>query len=198
MRAESSSRVSGPFCKSSSVRITVKEAVRYPARNGRTSVLQSDLGRRSQSAGHHGGGVRRFSPRERFPRWDEARSLATWRASIGASRHDALCKQFSSCPIIRQIAKFWLYDKIAICNHSGMTFLTRRLAVACAPRPWLTRDVGECAFPVDGAGVTTRACCNPCTGDDYCPAHAAAMRRPPTTSAAELELEIIRFLERGR
>lgn len=78
-----------------------------------------------------------------------------------------------------------------------MTFLTRRLAVACAPRPWLTREPGECAFPVDGAGVDMRACCNPCAGD-YCAAHAAAMRKPPSTSAADLELEIIRFLERSR
>jgi hypothetical protein len=79
-----------------------------------------------------------------------------------------------------------------------MTFLTRRATVPCAPRPWLTREPGECAFPVDGAGVTMRACCNPCAGDDYCPAHAAAMRTPPATSAADFEREVIGFLERSR
>ncbi len=50
--------------------------------------------------------------------------------------------------------------------------------IAGAPRPWLTRFAGECAFPVDGEGWTTRACCNPCAGAVYCPAHLARMFRP--------------------
>jgi hypothetical protein len=50
--------------------------------------------------------------------------------------------------------------------------------IARAPRPWLTRGEGECAFPVDGEEWTTRACCNPCGGHVYCPAHRAAMRGP--------------------
>jgi hypothetical protein len=50
--------------------------------------------------------------------------------------------------------------------------------IAAAPRPWLSRAAGECAFPVDGEGWTTRACCNTCPGAAYCAAHLARMFRP--------------------
>ena len=49
-------------------------------------------------------------------------------------------------------------------------------SIARAPRPWLTRAAGECAFPIDGEGWTTRACCNPCGQRDYCAAHLALIR----------------------
>ncbi len=52
------------------------------------------------------------------------------------------------------------------------------VGIARAPRPWLTRAAGECAFPVDGEGWTTRACCNPRAGGAYCAAHRARMFRP--------------------
>jgi hypothetical protein len=43
--------------------------------------------------------------------------------------------------------------------------------------------------------MATRSCCNPSVGAVYCPAHAAAMRGPPISSVADLEREIMRFLE---
>jgi len=49
---------------------------------------------------------------------------------------------------------------------------------AAAPRPWLDRAVGQCAFPIDGDDWLTRACCNPCDGSGYCPDHRALMLRP--------------------
>jgi hypothetical protein len=76
-----------------------------------------------------------------------------------------------------------------------MTFPTRRLRIAHAPRPWLSRLDGECAFPVSGEGVATQSCCNPSGSAPYCPAHAAAMRGPAISSAADFEREIMRFLE---
>jgi hypothetical protein len=97
---------------------------------------------------------------------------------------------------IRQIANFCVYIEIAICNHCAMTFPSRRPAIAHAPRPWLSRLDGECAFPVDGEGTATRSCCNPCGAALYCPPHAAAMRGPPVSSIADLEREIMRFLEK--
>jgi hypothetical protein len=79
-----------------------------------------------------------------------------------------------------------------------MTFRTRYRSIARDPRPWMSREDGECAFPVDGEGLTLRACCNPCDGGAYCPAHAAVMRGPPAQPTADLEREIIAFLERAR
>jgi hypothetical protein len=75
-----------------------------------------------------------------------------------------------------------------------MTFPSRRPKLAQAPRPWLTRLKGECAFPVDGAGVAALSCCNPCGAAIYCPPHVAAMRGPPVSSIADLEQEVMRFL----
>jgi hypothetical protein len=56
-----------------------------------------------------------------------------------------------------------------------------------APRPWLTRRKGECAFPVDGEGWTVRSCCAPCPGATYCRAHRRKMRGGPAASVAQLE-----------
>lgn len=43
-----------------------------------------------------------------------------------------------------------------------------------APRNWLTRAFGECAFPVGGEGDGLLSCCAPVRGRSvYCPAHHA-------------------------
>jgi hypothetical protein len=77
-----------------------------------------------------------------------------------------------------------------------MAQTSRTPAVARAPRPWLSRESGECAYPVEGAGLRLQACCNPCGGATYCPPHAAAMRGPPALPIEELEREIFRLLDR--
>lgn len=51
------------------------------------------------------------------------------------------------------------------------------VSIARAPRSWLTRAAGECAFPVDGEGKATRACCNRCPSGLYCAVHLALIRR---------------------
>lgn len=91
-----------------------------------------------------------------------------------------------------------LYIKFAICNYLGMSKLFDSRSVALAPRPWLTRDPDECAFPVEGDGAGVMSCCNPCGPAEYCSAHASAMRGPPAPPVAQLELEILRWLERRR
>lgn len=53
-------------------------------------------------------------------------------------------------------------------------------------RPWLTRQAGECAFPVGGAGTSLRACCAPCGAASYCAAHAVRMRGPPAPDGEDL------------
>jgi hypothetical protein len=62
----------------------------------------------------------------------------------------------------------------------------------------MLRQEGECAFPVDGEGVALRACCNPSGLATYCPGHAAVMRGPRAVPAADLEKEVLAFLERVR
>ena len=99
--------------------------------------------------------------------------------------------------IIRQIAKFWLYRNIAKCNYLGMEHSTLRRRGGMTSRPWLMRLPGECAFPVAGEGVGLRSCCRPSGDDRYCAAHAARMRSPSMTPAADFEREILRFLEQG-
>lgn len=64
--------------------------------------------------------------------------------------------------------------------------------IASAPRPWLTRASGECAFPVGGRGWTTRSCCNPCGAATYCPAHAGVMRGPAAPPIADVERDLRR------
>jgi hypothetical protein len=53
------------------------------------------------------------------------------------------------------------------------------IELAVAPRPWLSRLPGECAFPVDGESWLTRSCCNPSGEESYCEAHERLMRLPP-------------------
>jgi hypothetical protein len=67
-------------------------------------------------------------------------------------------------------------------------------AIALAPRPWLSRASGECAFPVDGDGWTVRSCCNWCLGASYCEAHRAVMRGPAGASAAQMEPSLRRII----
>ena len=79
-----------------------------------------------------------------------------------------------------------------------MTFAARYPAIAHAPRPWLTRLKGECAYPVGGRGMATRSCCNPCGPAVYCSRHARAMRGAAIPSVADFEREMMRFLEHVR
>jgi len=56
------------------------------------------------------------------------------------------------------------------------------------PRPWLTRDFGECAFPVAGAGDGQISCCAAAKPRSaYCAAHHAVVFRPVSQSAAVAE-----------
>jgi len=66
--------------------------------------------------------------------------------------------------------------------------------IAVAPRPWLSRSSGECAFPVDGDGWTVRSCCNRCLGASYCEAHRAVMRGPTGASTAQMERSLRRII----
>ncbi len=53
--------------------------------------------------------------------------------------------------------------------------------VSAAPRLWLTRKPGECAFPIGGEGATLISCCNPSARQTYCPAHRRLIRAPTET-----------------
>jgi len=66
----------------------------------------------------------------------------------------------------------------------------RSLMIASAPRPWLTRLSGECAFPVDGDGRDIRSCCNPCGAETYCPAHRRVASLGQPTPVAKLLEEL--------
>ena len=88
--------------------------------------------------------------------------------------------------------------KFAICNYLVMSKPFLPHTVALAPRPWLTREKGECAFPVAGDGVSVLSCCNPCGPKGYCRPHVIAMRGPPATPVADLEAKILRWLARSR
>lgn len=85
--------------------------------------------------------------------------------------------------------------KFANCNDFHMTESPRSLNVALAPRSWLTRKKGECAFPVAGEGQWTLSCCNPTRGHTYCAAHRSAMRGPRVVSGERYETQIIAWLE---
>lgn len=57
-----------------------------------------------------------------------------------------------------------------------------------APRPWLTRGFGECAFPVGEEGRELLSCCAPIKGRDaYCAAHRAVVFKPAAPSARAAE-----------
>jgi len=53
-----------------------------------------------------------------------------------------------------------------------------------APRPWLSRGPGECAFPVGGEGEGTLSCCARTRGAGaYCPHHHAIVFRASPAQA---------------
>jgi hypothetical protein len=68
------------------------------------------------------------------------------------------------------------------------------LGIAVSPRPWLERNAGQCAFPVDGEGWLVRSCCNPSGEAAYCAAHRAIMRGPRVGSADQLAKALERYL----
>jgi hypothetical protein len=65
-----------------------------------------------------------------------------------------------------------------------------------APRPWLSRERGECAFPVAGEGWTTISCCAPTpAGRTYCAAHHRIVFKAPSASVRDAEAR--RWIERA-
>jgi GcrA cell cycle regulator len=69
-------------------------------------------------------------------------------------------------------------------------------ADASTARPWLTRQLGECANLVQGTGADALACCAPVGHDSpdwqYCPACRAAMFTKPSASTKDLERSVRR------
>lgn len=58
-----------------------------------------------------------------------------------------------------------------------------------APRPWLTREFGECAFPVGGEEAAVLSCCAPARRRSaYCAAHHAIVFRPVPPAVRDSEL----------
>lgn len=64
---------------------------------------------------------------------------------------------------------------------------TPPVSIAVAPRPWITRQARECAFPVDGEGADIRSCCNPTDGRNYCAQHWRLCYFVPTQSQREAQ-----------
>lgn len=57
-----------------------------------------------------------------------------------------------------------------------------------APRDWLSRRFGECAFPVGGDGDALMSCCAPVRSRSaYCPTHHAIAFRPTTPAGRAAE-----------
>lgn len=46
------------------------------------------------------------------------------------------------------------------------------------PKPWLDREKGMCAFPVEGDGWNVRSCCEPVSKGAYCAEHYAVIYKP--------------------
>ena len=126
-----------------------------------------------------------------------ARSL--WMSGCSASRIAVIIGAASANAVLgRAWRRGWTRPaELARINHREahpkFAFLDEPLppsppvTIALAPRPWLSRDRGECAFPVDGEGWTTRSCCNPCGPASYCPTHHAIMAGPKTRPVEFLE-----------
>jgi GcrA cell cycle regulator len=56
------------------------------------------------------------------------------------------------------------------------------------PRPWLSREAGECAFPVGGDGVEIVSCCAPARPRSaYCEAHHRVVFKAVSQSARAAE-----------
>ena len=66
--------------------------------------------------------------------------------------------------------------------------LPQQASVLRSPRPWLSREDNECAYPVAGDGAMVLSCCNRAGRSGYCQAHRdAIVGRPPGLS---LEVEL--------
>lgn len=56
-------------------------------------------------------------------------------------------------------------------------------AKVLGPRPWLTRTLLECAYPVSGDGADTMSCCDPVLeGQAYCKGHYRMTHVKPNTT----------------
>ena len=95
---------------------------------------------------------------------------------------------------ITQNAIFLIDKTIAIRNYFVMPVDNPPTAITRRPRPWLTRRLGECAFPVDGVEAQTRSCCNPCGAAAYCGAHRAVMRGPRAPSTDDMLRDLARII----
>jgi hypothetical protein len=134
-----------------------------------------------------------------WSREKDADARALWKAGRAASQIAAAIGASSASAVTgRARRRGWTRPaELARINHrfAHMPFEPREeplppsppLAIALAPRPWLSRGPGECAFPVDGDGWTTRSCCNPCGPEAYCPSHRAITAGPRLRSAEHLE-----------
>ncbi|HEV2366227.1 MAG TPA: hypothetical protein VGS12_18765 [Caulobacteraceae bacterium] len=115
----------------------------------------------------------------------EARAVSLWRAGASAGEIAAILAAPSKTAVIACISRLG----VARTSAERRRFRGPRLpapeplrsdppsTLARAPRPWLTRREGECAFPVAGRGMRVLSCCNACGAARYCPAHAALARR---------------------
>ena len=70
--------------------------------------------------------------------------------------------------------------------------LPQQTPVLCSPRPWLSREDNECAYPVAGEGAMVLSCCNRATRSGYCQAHRnAIVGRPPGLSMEEELVDVL-------
>jgi|SRR5476649_536356 hypothetical protein len=97
----------------------------------------------------------------------------------------------------RQNATFSLYKIFSFRNIPAMDLALEPTSLARTPRPWLTREAGECAFPVGGEGKWTMACCNRCGSAAYCSGHARIMRGPRLSCVSVFETNVMKSLEEG-
>lgn len=72
-------------------------------------------------------------------------------------------------------------DAAAIARRQSMPTKAVDLAPLpeSAPRPWITRHFGECAWPVGGEGADTLSCCARTGGHVYCAGHLAIRSPAP-------------------
>ncbi len=74
--------------------------------------------------------------------------------------------------------------------------ILREVVTGFEARPWLSRQPGECAWPVAGEGEHVLACCAPVGHERgawaYCPAHRGLMFRPAPEVDVELLLRRVR------
>lgn len=65
-----------------------------------------------------------------------------------------------------------------------------------APKPWLQRRFGECAWIVGGEGAEALSCCLPVAGKSWCAAHLALGTDSKSTLASRSANELMRSLRR--